>query len=81
MRTNQHLLIASPPPIPEPESEAPRSSSSPQSSMPVRIQNAIPMIPQRRRPARVVTKHRTSYPAPAARSASEHCGPEGAWRE
>ncbi|KAF8224412.1 hypothetical protein L208DRAFT_1410356, partial [Tricholoma matsutake] len=82
MRTNPALAHCVPTPIPEPESEAPRSSSSPQSSTPVRIKNAIPMIQQRRRPARVVTKHPTSYvpsidfsnspikPAPAARTAS-----------
>ncbi|KAF8230479.1 hypothetical protein L208DRAFT_1400429, partial [Tricholoma matsutake] len=79
MRTNPALAHCVPTPIPEPESEAPRSSSSPQSSTPVRIENAIPRI-QQRRPAHVVTKHPTSYvpsidfltspikPAPAART-------------
>ncbi|KAF8233463.1 hypothetical protein L208DRAFT_1395727, partial [Tricholoma matsutake] len=79
MRTNPALARCVPTPIPESESEAPRSSSSPQSSTPVRINNTIPMI-QQRRPARVVTKHPTSCvpsidflaspikPAPAART-------------
>ncbi|KAF8233303.1 hypothetical protein L208DRAFT_1395947 [Tricholoma matsutake] len=51
------------------------------------------MIQQHCRPARIITKHPTSYvpsidfsispikPAPAARTTPEHCGPEGAWHE
>ncbi|KAF8222550.1 hypothetical protein L208DRAFT_1413264, partial [Tricholoma matsutake] len=75
----QFLIHKPPSPNPNPKLQEPRHP--PQSSTPVRIKNAIPMIQQRRRPARVITKHPTSYPAPAARTASEHCGPEGAWRE
>ncbi|KAF8232234.1 hypothetical protein L208DRAFT_1397632 [Tricholoma matsutake] len=82
MRTNPALAHCIPTPIPKPKSEAPRSSSSPQSSMPVHITNAIPMIQQHHRPIRVVTKHPTSYvpsidfsnspikPTPAARTLS-----------
>ncbi|KAF8239184.1 hypothetical protein L208DRAFT_1386422, partial [Tricholoma matsutake] len=85
-QTQQFLIHKPPSPNPNPKLQA---RHPPQSSTPVRIKNAIPMIQQRRRPARVVTKHTTSYvpsidfstspikPAPAARTASEHCGPRG----